>query len=82
MGLRLRLAVRVDGEADLQQHEAAEEPRPVAPVVLMTLRDIEGWESIEVCNVLEVSETNQRVLLHRARTSVRTALEPLIGTRR
>jgi RNA polymerase sigma-70 factor (ECF subfamily) len=48
----------------------------------MTLRDIEGWESIEVCNVLEVSETNQRVLLHRARTSVRTALEPLIGTRR
>lgn len=54
MGLRLRLAVRVDGEADLQQHEAAEEPRPVAPVVLMTLRDIEGWESIEVCNVLEV----------------------------
>ncbi len=42
---------------------------------VITLRDIEGWSSAEVCNVLEISETNQRVLLHRARSKVRQALE-------
>jgi RNA polymerase sigma-70 factor (ECF subfamily) len=42
---------------------------------VITLRDIEGWSSDEVCNVFELSETNQRVLLHRARTKVRHALD-------
>ncbi len=42
---------------------------------VVTLRDVEGWSSEEVCNVLELSETNQRVLLHRARTRVRQALD-------
>jgi RNA polymerase sigma-70 factor (ECF subfamily) len=47
---------------------------------VITLRDIEGWSSQEVCNVLNVSETNQRVLLHRARSKVRQALESyLVG---
>jgi RNA polymerase sigma-70 factor (ECF subfamily) len=42
---------------------------------VITLRDVEGWSSDEVCNVLEISETNQRVLLHRARSRVRAVLE-------
>jgi RNA polymerase sigma-70 factor, ECF subfamily len=42
---------------------------------VITLRDIEGFGADDVCNVLDVSDTNQRVLLHRARTKVRRALE-------
>lgn len=42
--------------------------------VVITLRDIQGWSSEDVCNFLEISETNQRVLLHRARTKVRRYL--------
>jgi RNA polymerase sigma-70 factor (ECF subfamily) len=42
---------------------------------VISLRDIEGWSSGEVCELLDVSEVNQRVLLHRARSTVRRALE-------
>jgi len=42
---------------------------------VFVLRDVEGWSAPEVCEVLEVSEGNQRVLLHRARARVRQALE-------
>lgn len=57
---------------------AAIEELPPRQRTVITLRDIEGWSSEEVCNVLELSETNQRVLLHRARSYVRNALESYI----
>jgi RNA polymerase sigma-70 factor (ECF subfamily) len=42
---------------------------------VIVLRDVEGWSADEVCDALGVSEVNQRVLLHRARSKVRRALE-------
>ncbi|PZG04863.1 RNA polymerase subunit sigma-24 [Nonomuraea aridisoli] len=42
--------------------------------VVITLRDVEGCTSDEVCDILEISAANQRVLLHRARATVRGRL--------
>jgi len=47
---------------------------------VIALRDVEGWSAEEVCSVLGLSEGNQRVLLHRARTRVRAALERHFAT--
>jgi RNA polymerase sigma-70 factor, ECF subfamily len=51
------------------------EKLPPAQALVITMRDVEGFGSEEVCNALDITETNQRVLLHRARTKVRRALE-------
>lgn len=56
---------------------AAVEALPPAQREVVTLRDVHGWTAVEVCNALDVSETNQRVLLHRGRTRLRQALEDL-----
>ena len=55
--------------------EAAISELPPAQREVITLRDIDGWTSAEVCSLLSLSEANQRVLLHRARSKVRRALE-------
>jgi RNA polymerase sigma-70 factor, ECF subfamily len=48
---------------------------PDAQRVVITMRDVAGCPAEEVCEALDVSEGNQRVLLHRARSRVRAALE-------
>jgi RNA polymerase sigma-70 factor (ECF subfamily) len=52
---------------------------PPSQRAVITLRDVEGWSSEEVRNALDVSEVNQRVLLHRARSKVRGALEEYLN---
>ena len=54
---------------------AAIDRLPANQRAVVTLRDVAGWSSEDVCNALELTETNQRVLLHRARAKVRRALE-------
>jgi RNA polymerase sigma-70 factor, ECF subfamily len=52
---------------------------PPAQAAVITMHDIEGLDAEEVRNALDITETNQRVLLHRARSKVRQALEEYLG---
>jgi RNA polymerase sigma-70 factor, ECF subfamily len=52
---------------------------PVAQRTVIALRDVEGWSSEEVAEALEISAGNQRILLHRARSRVRNAIESYYG---
>lgn len=69
--------------AELRAHllGAIDELAPAQRAVI-TLRDLVGVSAEEVCELLELSEGNQRVLLHRARARVRTALVPLVEVTR
>jgi RNA polymerase sigma-70 factor (ECF subfamily) len=58
---------------------AAIEALPASQRAVISLRDVEGWTSEEVRNALDLSEVNQRVLLHRARARVRQALEDYLA---
>jgi RNA polymerase sigma-70 factor (ECF subfamily) len=58
---------------------AAIEKLPATQRAVISLRDVEGWSSDEVRNALDLSEVNQRVLLHRARAKVRQALEDYLA---
>jgi RNA polymerase sigma-70 factor (ECF subfamily) len=55
--------------------DAAIAKLPPAQQAVITMRDVEDLDAEEVCNALDITETNQRVLLHRARSKVRQALE-------
>jgi RNA polymerase sigma-70 factor, ECF subfamily len=67
-----KLLLSKEGTAFLKQ---AIEALPAKLQQIIVMRDVEGLSSKEACNILGVSETNQRVLLHRARSKVRRALE-------
>jgi RNA polymerase sigma-70 factor, ECF subfamily len=54
---------------------AAIDGLPMGQRLVITLRDVEGWSAGDVGALLELSEVNQRVLLHRARTKVRHAID-------
>jgi RNA polymerase sigma-70 factor (ECF subfamily) len=58
---------------------AAIDSLPASQRAVISLRDVEGWTSDEVRNALDLSEVNQRVLLHRARARVRRALEDYLA---
>ena len=58
---------------------AAIEQLAPAQRTVITMRDVAGCDAAEVCAALDISEGNQRVLLHRARSRVRAALERHLG---
>jgi RNA polymerase sigma-70 factor, ECF subfamily len=70
-----------DPELALRSQEAVAKVReeveklPEMQRIVITMRDLDGLDSADVRNALDISETNQRVLLHRARSKVRAALE-------
>jgi len=62
-------------EAETRDHlEKAIRALPEKQKLVLTLRDIQGWRSVEVCELLDISPENQRVILHRARVRVREQL--------
>ena len=67
--------VRALGAETLAVVRDALDALPPAQQTVVRLRDLEGWTSAEVCNALDLTETNQRVLLHRGRARLRAALE-------
>jgi len=56
------------------------EALPARQREVVFLRDVQGWTSEEVCNALDLTETNQRVLLHRGRARLRALLEERLST--
>ncbi|HEX4416395.1 MAG TPA: RNA polymerase sigma factor [Kofleriaceae bacterium] len=67
---RLLLRKELSGELEAAMLDLPERQRAV-----VMLRDALGWSSEDVCCALQVNETNQRVLLHRARSRLRASLE-------
>jgi RNA polymerase sigma-70 factor (ECF subfamily) len=74
---------RIVGGRQLRDHVmAAIDHLPPGQRAVIILRDIEGCEATEVCTLLGITAENQRVLLHRARGSVRKAIDLVIGSPR
>jgi RNA polymerase sigma-70 factor (ECF subfamily) len=68
------------GRAELlAQVERVIQDLPDRQRLVILLREVEGWTAEEVCNALDLSETNQRVLLHRARGRIRAAIDPALA---
>jgi RNA polymerase sigma-70 factor, ECF subfamily len=67
---------RLVAQETLELIQAAIDRLPARQQQVLVLRDVEGWDSEDVCAALGLSEGNQRVLLHRARSKVRAEVEP------
>jgi len=73
------------GEAELHNKRVVAivrrevENLPEAQRAVVIMRDIEGLDAKEVCNVLGIQETHQRVLLHRGRAKLRARIEAELG---
>lgn len=65
----------LEGRETLALLTRAIDALPAIQKRVIVLRDIEGWPGEEVCELLGISDGNQRVVLHRARSKVRQALE-------
>jgi RNA polymerase sigma-70 factor, ECF subfamily len=70
---------RLTAQAMAKAIRAAMADLPVRQREVVALRDVEGLSSEEVCGVLEITEVNQRVLLHRGRSRLRQMLESDFG---
>lgn len=68
-------AERMEARETLERVRAAIDALPPLHRQVITLRDVDGWSSDEICAVLDLTAANQRVVLHRARARVRAALE-------
>ena len=71
---------RLLGHETLDVISSALATLPPMQAEVIRLRDVLGWTSEEVRNALDLTETNQRVLLHRARAKVRGALERYLSS--
>ena len=72
-------AERLLARETVAQLRTAIESLPLAQQVVIGLRDIDGWSAEEVSEALEITPGNQRVLLHRARSRLRRALEEYLA---
>ena len=70
---------RIGAQALREQILAALAEMPERQRAVVMLRDVDGLRSDEVCQVLQLSAANERVLLHRGRSRLRQALEDRIG---
>ncbi|MGD0197099.1 MAG: RNA polymerase sigma factor [Solirubrobacteraceae bacterium] len=71
---------RLDAESLATSLQSALDGLPPRQRAVVLLRDVDGLTSEEVCDVLDISDANQRVLLHRGRSQLRGALETEFGT--
>ena len=70
---------RLLGRETLDHISRALDAMPAMQAEVVRLRDVLGWSSDEVCNALDLTETNQRVLLHRGRSRIRRDLDTYLS---
>jgi RNA polymerase sigma-70 factor (ECF subfamily) len=70
---------RLLGRETLDHISRALDGMPAMQAEVVRLRDVQGWSSDEVCNALDLTETNQRVLLHRGRNRIRRELDAYLA---